>query len=94
MLYEPPLESLDWKIFSPLHSQVLAELGSCMPYLVNSSNWHSGVQFEYGNNDADISQFLDTVINNSEDVEDDVHLHVGVSRGGEVANVYFLKYAL
>lgn len=66
MFYVPSPEPLDCKIFSPLHSQV-AELAPCMPYSVNSANGHCGGQFQSGTNEADayISQFLDSVLNNS-----------------------------
>jgi hypothetical protein len=71
MFYDPPSEQLDCKIFSPLHSQMQAELGSSGMYYPVTNDFNSGpngVQFQYGTNDADdISEFLNSVINNSEE---------------------------
>ncbi|GAV73272.1 NAM domain-containing protein [Cephalotus follicularis] len=66
---DPALEPC--KLFSPLHSQMQAELGSSyMSYPVPNiftNNYH-GVRFPHGTNELDshISDFLDSVLNNSD----------------------------
>ncbi|PON71937.1 NAC domain containing protein [Parasponia andersonii] len=77
MFYDPPLEPLDCKIFSPLHSQMQTELGSSfVDYSVTNdcSICHNGVQFQYGTNEPDdVSQFLSTILNNcGENVSEDL----------------------
>lgn len=78
MFYDPPSGPLDSKIFSPLHSQMQAELGSSGMYYPFTNDFNSGpngVQFQYGTNEPDdISEFLDSVLNNSEDAEMNVSL--------------------
>ncbi|CAN6564643.1 unnamed protein product [Malus baccata var. baccata] len=61
MFYDPPQEPL----FSPLHSQMHAELGY---YGRNDfSNDHQGVTFPYGTNEQDayVSDFLSSILNSS-----------------------------
>nr|AIA57510.1 NAC domain-containing protein [Boehmeria nivea] len=59
----------DCKMFSPLHSQVQAELGSSCGYYSasnNTSTEHSGVQFQYGTNETDtVTQFMNSLLNNT-----------------------------
>lgn len=75
----PELESLDYTLFSPLHSQVQSELGSSyntfQPGSSNySGNYNNNFQFQtqYGTNEVDtyISEFLDSILENP--VEDPV----------------------
>ena len=65
--YDPMVEPLDCKLFSPLHSQIEAERAPWMFYHVENS--FSGVEFEHGTNenDAYISNFLDSILNKSDD---------------------------
>ncbi|KAE8699839.1 NAC domain-containing protein 86 [Hibiscus syriacus] len=49
--YDPMMEPLDWKLFSPLHSQIEAEGAPWM--LDHVGNDFSGVEFEYGSNEND-----------------------------------------
>ncbi|VVB17288.1 unnamed protein product [Arabis nemorensis] len=66
----PELESLNYKLFSPLHSQVQSELGSSFNGFQSESSElfinHNGahIQTQYGTNDADeyMSKFLDTFL--------------------------------
>ena len=79
MFYAPP-ESLDCKIFSPLHSQMQAELGSSSMFYPVTSDCsiigHNGVQFQYGTNETDdVSQFLSSVLIN--DFEENVPEDLG-----------------
>jgi hypothetical protein len=72
MFYDPPMESLDGKIFSPLHSQMQSELGSSGGYFTmpnDLNNGHIGVQLQYGSNepDASISEFLDSIFCNPDE---------------------------
>ncbi|XP_009608176.1 NAC domain-containing protein 62-like [Nicotiana tomentosiformis] len=67
---DPSMQPFDWKIFSPLHSQLQVELGSS--YLQNPMNngigaYQKDVQFQYGTNAFDINEFLDSVIINSDE---------------------------
>ncbi|KAK3042819.1 hypothetical protein RJ639_001092 [Escallonia herrerae] len=66
---DPVTEPPDSKIFSPLHSQMQAELGSS--YFFNSkagdsncnfNNNQDGMQFEHGTNELDIAKFLDSIL--------------------------------
>ncbi|GLU21351.1 hypothetical protein SLE2022_374960 [Rubroshorea leprosula] len=60
------LEPLDYKIFSPLHSQLQVELGSsCMLY--PGDNNDGALEFPFGTNESDAyaSDFLDSVLRNS-----------------------------
>ncbi|KAK4431242.1 NAC domain-containing protein 62 [Sesamum alatum] len=62
----PPLqETSDWKIFSPLHSQMQSELGN--QYLYSSftgdiNNSQHNIPFQYGTNASDINEFLSSVL--------------------------------
>lgn len=62
----PPLqETSDWKIFSPLHSQMQSELGN--QYLYSSftgdiNNSQHNIPFQYGTNASDINEFLGSVL--------------------------------
>ncbi|XP_062147473.1 NAC domain-containing protein 91-like isoform X2 [Alnus glutinosa] len=72
MFYDSPMESLDGKIFSPLHSQMQSELGSSGGYFTmpnDLNNGHIGVQLQYGSNepDASISEFLDSILSNPDE---------------------------
>ena len=65
--YDPMVEPLDCKLFSPLHSQIEAERAPWM--FDHIGNSFSGVEFEHGTNENDvyISDFLDSILKNSED---------------------------
>lgn len=71
LFYDPLLEPLDYNLFSPLHSQMQSELGSsCMLYPNDTAVSDSkGMEFQYGSNESDayISEFLDSVIKDSEE---------------------------
>ncbi|KAF3432720.1 hypothetical protein FNV43_RR23822 [Rhamnella rubrinervis] len=82
MFYDPPSGPLDCKIFSPLHSQMQAELGSSGMYYPVTNDFNSGpngVQLQYGTNESDdISEFLDSLINNSEEFFDpEMNMSIG-----------------
>ncbi|PHU23331.1 NAC domain-containing protein 86 [Capsicum chinense] len=68
---DPSSQPLDWKIFSPLHSQLQVELGSS--YLQAPMNNDisaypkEDVQFQYGTNALDINDFLDSVFVGSDE---------------------------
>ncbi|KAK6794726.1 hypothetical protein RDI58_008179 [Solanum bulbocastanum] len=66
--YDPSSQP-DWKIFSPLHSQMQVELGSS--YLQAPFNDISGyqkdVQFPYGTNALEINDFLNSILVNSDE---------------------------
>ncbi|KAL3846051.1 hypothetical protein ACJIZ3_003454 [Penstemon smallii] len=49
----------EWKMFSPLHSQMQSEFGN--PYLYNSFN-PGDVPFQYGTNATNIDDFLNSVL--------------------------------
>ncbi|CAN1251193.1 NAC domain-containing protein 91 [Linum perenne] len=62
--YIPPPEPLDDKIFSPLHTQVQAELGSsCGYYPINNNSSNNFVD----ETEADLSEFLDSILDYSYD---------------------------
>ncbi|CAN8254839.1 unnamed protein product [Cochlearia groenlandica] len=72
----PELESLDYKLFSPLHSLFQSELGSSNNAFqstssVFSDNYNNSLQSQtqYGANEVDtyISEFLDSVLENPEE---------------------------
>uniref|UniRef100_A0A1J3D0H9 NAC domain-containing protein 86 n=1 Tax=Noccaea caerulescens TaxID=107243 RepID=A0A1J3D0H9_NOCCA len=68
----PELEPLNYKLFSPLHSQVLSEfeLGSSFnAFQPGSSNNSFQVQSQYGTNEVDayISEFLDSILENPDE---------------------------
>lgn len=71
MFYDPPMELLDiFKVFSPLHSQMQSELGStnmCFTVANDLSNGHSGVQLQYGSNEPEASEFLDSILCNPDE---------------------------
>ncbi|CAI9087002.1 OLC1v1020953C1 [Oldenlandia corymbosa var. corymbosa] len=75
-IFDDPIpEGLDWKMFSPLHSQFQVELGS--DYLCNpvandfiDNNQQKGIPFQYGTNASDINKFLSSVL-----VSSDEHSH-------------------
>ncbi|KAG8381613.1 hypothetical protein BUALT_Bualt06G0139800 [Buddleja alternifolia] len=60
----PMQQASEWKIFSPLHSQMQSELGN--PFLYNSftdvNNNQNNAPFQYGTNFSDINEFLNTVL--------------------------------
>lgn len=64
VFYDHPPEPL----FSPLHSQMQAELFYCGSNPLNNANLE--VTFQYGTNehDGDISEFLNTILNSSGEV--------------------------
>ncbi|XP_057951258.1 NAC domain-containing protein 91-like [Malania oleifera] len=67
-MFFAPFEPEDQKIFSPLHSQMHAELACSYlnyPVISDFSNCHNGVQFQYGTNEEDA--FLDSVLNNADE---------------------------
>lgn len=62
---DPTPEALDWKIFSPVHSQVQSELGSgymCNPVSNDINCDTRSVPFQYGTNACDINKFLSSVL--------------------------------
>lgn len=68
----PELEPLNYKLFSPLHSQVQSEfeLGSSFnAFQAGSSNNSFQVQSQYGTNEVDayISEFLDSILENPDE---------------------------
>ncbi|BFG23622.1 hypothetical protein CerSpe_098960 [Prunus speciosa] len=81
MFYDPPQQPL----FSPLHSQMQAELYYCGSN--NFNNGHQGVKFQYGTNDqdADISDFLSSIFNSSGE-HSDVDAKVAVPCETELQN--------
>lgn len=56
----------DCKLFSPLSTQMRAELGSSDLAPNNFSNDHDGL-LQYGTNEQDINEFLNSILNESED---------------------------
>lgn len=61
----PGQQTSDWKIFSPLHSQMQSELGN--QYMYDSltgdiNNNQQGVPFQYGTNANDNYDFLNSVL--------------------------------
>ena len=69
--YDPMVEPVDCKVFSPLHKQIEAEWAPWMFDHVGNS--FSGMEFEHGTNenDAYISDFLDSILKNSDDYYSD-----------------------
>ncbi|XP_075502996.1 NAC domain-containing protein 62-like [Primulina tabacum] len=68
----PPIqEPEEWKIFSPMHSQMQMELGS--PYLCTDSfsgdinDDPNAIPFQNGTNASDIDIFLDSILNDPEE---------------------------
>ncbi|XP_073031966.1 NAC domain-containing protein 62-like [Primulina eburnea] len=61
-LYSSPMQGApEWKIFSPLHSQVQAELGS--PYFYGDINNQNNTPFQYGTNaDEMMDDFLNSIL--------------------------------
>ncbi|KFK34231.1 hypothetical protein AALP_AA5G118000 [Arabis alpina] len=80
-------ESLDYKMFSPLHSQVQSELGSSYNAFQSTSTVFSGnsfqIQTQYSKDEVDtcISEFLDSILVNSEEVPDKYVLQSGFDGG-------------
>lgn len=63
-------QPFDWKIFSPLHSQLQVELGSSYlqaPLNNDSGAYQKDVQFPYGTNALDINDFLNSVLVGSDE---------------------------
>ncbi|XVF12780.1 hypothetical protein REPUB_Repub08aG0149200 [Reevesia pubescens] len=69
--YDPKAEPLDCKLFSPLHSQIEAEQAPWM--FDHVGNNISEVEFEHGTNenDAYITDFLNSILKNSDDCYSD-----------------------
>ncbi|KAL3521727.1 hypothetical protein ACH5RR_019876 [Cinchona calisaya] len=68
MFYDPTPEELDWKIFSPLHSQL--EFGSdyiCNPFANDINCNTKSMPFQYGTNTCDINTFLNSVLVSSDE---------------------------
>ncbi|TYG92284.1 hypothetical protein ES288_A11G017900v1 [Gossypium darwinii] len=65
---DPMMEPLDWKLFSPLHSQIEAEGAPWMFDHVGNS--FGGVKFEHGTNEND-AEFMNSILNNSDDYYSD-----------------------
>ncbi|XVF51118.1 hypothetical protein PTKIN_Ptkin04bG0158900 [Pterospermum kingtungense] len=65
--YDPMGEAEDCKLFSPLHSQIEAERAPWM--FDHLENNFGGVGYQHGTNEnsADISDFLDSILKNSDD---------------------------
>ncbi|XP_051138122.1 NAC domain-containing protein 91-like isoform X2 [Andrographis paniculata] len=60
----PPRQASDWKIFSPLHTQMQSELGNHYLYEsfnVEMNNNQQNFPYQYGSNSADI-EFLNSVL--------------------------------
>lgn len=53
-------EGAEWKMFSPLHSQMHSEFGN--PYLYNIGNDQGDPGFQYGSNLTELDAFLDSVL--------------------------------
>ncbi|KAG7633814.1 NAC domain [Arabidopsis suecica] len=97
----PELESLDFTLFSPLHSQVQSELGSSYNTFQPGSSNFSGnnnnsfqIQTQYGTNEVDtyISDFLDSILK-SPDEDPEKHKYVlqsgfDVAAPDQIAQVY------
>ncbi|XP_073123801.1 NAC domain-containing protein 91-like [Henckelia pumila] len=70
-LCPPVQEPVEWKIFSPMDSQMQMELGS--PYLCTDSfsgeinDDPNAIPFHYGTNATDIDIFLDSILNDPEE---------------------------
>ncbi|XP_055825602.1 protein NTM1-like 9 isoform X2 [Solanum dulcamara] len=65
-----PSSQPDWKIFSPLHSQMQVELGSSYlqaPLNNDICGYQKDVQFQYGTNAHEINDFLDSILINSDE---------------------------
>ncbi|KAF5743423.1 NAC domain-containing protein 45-like isoform X2 [Tripterygium wilfordii] len=67
MFYDPIAEPLDYTLYSPLHSQVQAELGPSTYYPVTGGfiNWDNGLQPHCGTNEADAYLLLDSMLEHS-----------------------------
>ncbi|XP_027159677.1 NAC domain-containing protein 14-like isoform X1 [Coffea eugenioides] len=70
-IFDDPIpEALDWKIFSPLHSQVQLELGSgymCNPVSNDINCDAKSMASQYGTNTYDVNKFLNSVLVNSDE---------------------------
>ncbi|KAH0702918.1 hypothetical protein KY290_018238 [Solanum tuberosum] len=68
--YDPSSQP-DWKIFSPLHSQMQVELGSSYlqaPFNNDICGYQKDVQFPYGTNALEINDFLNSILVNSDEL--------------------------
>lgn len=65
--YDPMVEPPDRKFFSPLRSHVEAEQAPWTFHQVGSSLSAVEVEHETNKNDASISDFLNSILNNSDD---------------------------
>ncbi|KAL3374045.1 hypothetical protein AABB24_005827 [Solanum stoloniferum] len=66
-----PSSQPDWKIFSPLHSQMQVELGSSYlqaPFNNDILGYQKDVQFPYGTNALEINDFLNSILVNSDEI--------------------------
>nr|AHJ79190.1 NAC domain protein NAC49 [Gossypium hirsutum] len=87
---DPMMEPLDWKLFSPLHSQIEAEGAPWMFDHVGNS--FGGVKFEHGTNEND-AEFMNSILNNLDDYYSDDSssrrnsLGTGTANGGAFYNV-------
>ncbi|KAL2516217.1 NAC domain-containing protein 62 [Forsythia ovata] len=63
-----PIESLDWKVFSPLHLQMQEELGNSYfsNTVTNIINNDNSRPFQCGTDNIDINDFLNSVLFNSD----------------------------
>lgn len=59
MFYDPTTEPLDDKLFSPVHQHIPPEF--CYPSSDEVAN--CGLQFQYGTNEIDITEFINSVVN-------------------------------
>ncbi|KAE8663287.1 NAC domain-containing protein 86 [Hibiscus syriacus] len=65
--YDPVTEPLDFKLFSPLHSQIEAEGAPWMFGHVGNNVSETEFVHDTNENEASISDFLDSILNNSDD---------------------------
>ncbi|GMI76525.1 NAC domain containing protein 62, NTM1 (NAC WITH TRANSMEMBRANE MOTIF 1)-LIKE 6 [Hibiscus trionum] len=65
--YDPMVEPPDFKLFSPLHSQIEAEGAPWMFGHVGNNFSEAEVENDTNENEASISDFLDSILNNSDD---------------------------
>ncbi|XP_039063206.1 NAC domain-containing protein 62-like isoform X2 [Hibiscus syriacus] len=65
--YVPVVEPLDFELFSPLHSQIEAEGAPWMLGHVGNNFSETELEHDINENEASISDFLDSILNNSDD---------------------------
>ncbi|XP_038993543.1 NAC domain-containing protein 62-like isoform X2 [Hibiscus syriacus] len=65
--YDPVVEPPDFKLFSPLHSQIEAEGAPWMFGHVGNNFSETEFEHDTNENEASISDFLDSILNNSDD---------------------------